>query len=325
MGDRKNDQVCPASVRQAEGMSTPTDTFVGFVDLLARHLDDHDATGEDLAARAYLSRFHFDRLVRAAAGETPGRFRRRVLLERAAYRLATGDAGVLDIAVEAGYSSNEAFTRAFQRAYGSAPSAWRLRPTRILLDTPNGVHFHPPGGLRLPAQEKVTTMELLAKLVDHHIWLVGEMVDRAATLSDEQLDTLVRVSVDNEDGSMTLRSILSRLIGQLDMWMCAIEMRSYDWDRERNESTTAMRMRLDEVGPAYRQQVADVIQNERLDDTFIDALCEPAEVFTYGGMIAHVLTFAAYNRTLAVQALGEAGIADLGFGDPMTWVAQPAT
>ena len=51
-----------------------------------------------------LSRFHFDRVVAAAAGETPARLRRRVLLERAAYRLADHAADVLEIAVEAGYS-----------------------------------------------------------------------------------------------------------------------------------------------------------------------------------------------------------------------------
>ncbi len=56
----------------------------------------------------------------------------------------------------------------------------------------------------------------------------------------------------------------------------------------------------------------------------MDALCEPAEVFSYGGMIAHVLTFAAHNRTLVVLALKKAGIDDLGWGDPMKWVAQPA-
>ena len=42
-------------------------------------------------------------------------------------------------------------------------------------------------------------------------------------------------------------------------------------------------------------------------------------------MVAHVLTFAAYNRTLVVQALQEAGVTDLGWGDPMKWVAEPAT
>jgi AraC family transcriptional regulator len=306
-------------------MSTHADTFVGFVDALARHLDDHDARGEDLAARAYLSRFHFDRVVAAASGETPARFRRRVLLERAAFRLATSDAGVLDIAVEAGYSSNEAFTRAFQRAYGLSPSAWRDTPTPIRLDSPNGVHFHPPGSLRLPARQEVTEMNLLTKMADHHVWLVGEMVERAATLSDEQLDSPIRVSVDNEDGRMTTRSILSRLIGQMDMWMCAIEMREYDWSQEQDESVGAMRERLGRVGASWQAQVHDAIDSGRLDDTFVDALCDPPEVFTYGGMVAHVLTFAAYNRTLVVQALGEAGVSDLGWGDPMKWVAEPSS
>ena len=47
------------------------DTFATFVDSLAETLDDHDAGGEDIAARAYLSRFHFDRVVTGTAGETP--------------------------------------------------------------------------------------------------------------------------------------------------------------------------------------------------------------------------------------------------------------
>jgi hypothetical protein len=45
-------------------------------------------------------------------------------------------------------------------------------------------------------------------------------------------------------------------------------------------------------------------------------------VYTYGGMIAHVLTFAAYRRTLVVGALDAAGIPELGWGDPMKWVAE---
>jgi hypothetical protein len=56
------------------------------------------------------------------------------------------------------------------------------------------------------------------------------------------------------------------------------------------------------------------------DDTFIDATCEPPQTFTYGGMLAHVLTFAAVRRTLAIGALETAGITDLGAGDPMRFV-----
>ena len=43
-------------------MTVATDTFVDFVDHLTEALDDHEATGEELAARLHFSRFHFDRI-----------------------------------------------------------------------------------------------------------------------------------------------------------------------------------------------------------------------------------------------------------------------
>ena len=52
-------------------MSTSHDTFLSFVDSLAAHLDDHEVRGADLAALAFLSRYHFDRLISATAGEPP--------------------------------------------------------------------------------------------------------------------------------------------------------------------------------------------------------------------------------------------------------------
>jgi AraC-like DNA-binding protein len=307
-----------------DDVSTATDTFTAFVDVLAEALDDHDASGEDLAKRVHLSRFHFDRVIAAAAGEPPASFRRRVLLERAAYRLVTTDHTIIDIAIEAGYGSNEAFTRAFARAYGMNPARWRRRPSRIQIEAPSDVHFHPPGSLRLPARTEVGPMDLLNKMVEHHVWLVGEMVSRAATLSDEQLDAPIQISVEGVDDDPTLRSLLSRLIGQMAMWNAAIAGRSYDFEIERSESITSMRSRLAEEGSTFLTQVREITDQGRLDETFVDAICEEPEVFTYGGMIAHVLTFAAHRRVLVAGALIDAGITDLGAGDPMRWVAEPA-
>jgi len=320
----KIDQAACDARRQGDAVSTATDTFVSFVDTLAESLDDHRARGEDLAARVYLSRFHFDRVVSAVAGETPARLRRRILLERAAFRLVTSDDGVLEIAIEAGYSSNEAFTRAFRRAYGTGPAAWRASPGRIQLDAPNGVHFHPPGGLRLPARDEVTSMDLLERLVEHHVWLVGEVVERAERLDDDQLDAPIELSVEGIDDDPTLRSLLSRLVGQMDMWNASMENRAYDFEVERNESLRSMRARLAVAGPAFLERVRSVVAERRLDETYVDATCEPAEVFTYGGVIAHVLTFAAHRRTLAIGALYSAGITDLAAGDPLRWVAEHA-
>jgi transcriptional regulator GlxA family with amidase domain len=44
--------------------------------LVEQSLDEPDLDAGELAGRACLSRFHFDRLVSAALGEPPGAFRR---------------------------------------------------------------------------------------------------------------------------------------------------------------------------------------------------------------------------------------------------------
>ena len=305
-------------------MTAASDTFVAFVDVLADALDDHEATGDELAARLYLSRYHFDRLISSVAGEPPSAFRRRILLERAAYRLVTTRLTILDIAVEAGYGSHEAFSRAFTRAYGMGPRRWRQQPTQTQIEAPSDVHFHPPGGLRLPSRSKETQMDLLSKMVEHHIWLTGEMIARAGRLDDAVLDKPIVISVEGVDDDPTLRSLLSRLVGQLAMWNAAMASRDYDWSVERHEPVESMRRRLAVEGPTYLAHVRDVVAQGRLDDTFVDALCEPAEIFTYGGVIAHILTFAAHRRTLVAGALIDAGITDLGAGDPRLWVAESA-
>ena len=305
-------------------MSLATDTFSRFVDVLASTLDDHETTAESLASRAHLSRYHFDRLVAAAAGEPPHAFRRRILLERAAYRLATTDDTVLDVAIDAGYTSHEAFTRAFRRHYERTPSSWRRSPSRFQIDAPSGVHFHPPGGLRIPARRKVTDMNLLRRMVEHNIWLVGEMLARAETLPDQVLDAPIELTVEELDDDPTLRSQLARLVGQMAMWNAAMTGEEYDVAGEEGLSIACMRKRLAEAGPTFLENVDTIVGADRLDEIFVNAVCAPPEVFTYGGVIAHVLTFAAHRRTLVCGALANAGIADLGAGDPMQWVGEAA-
>ena len=320
--DGKDDQAVRGRGPQDQPMTVATDTFADFVEHLAEALDDHEVTGEEWAGRLHFSRFHFDRMIKSVAGEPPQAFRRRILLERAAYRMISTSAPLIDIAVEAGYGSHEAFSRAFAKAYGATPAAWRKKPGHLQVDAPSNVHFHPPGSLRLPARDKVTSMDLLTKMVEHHIWLTGEMVRLAERLTDEQLDQ--RIELDVDDDHQTIRSLLSRLVGQMGMWNAAMATRDYDWSVEEHESLSSLRERFATEAPTYLAHVRGVVAADRLDDTFVDALCEPAEVFTYGGMIAHVLTFAAHRRTLVALAFARHGIEDLGWGDPMTWVARPA-
>jgi AraC family transcriptional regulator len=296
------------------------DQLRGILDLVEDSLGEASVTGDELAARAYLSRFHFDRLVAASLGEPPGAFRRRLLLERAAHRLTRTDDAVIDVAYDAGYGSPEAFTRAFNRAYGCAPSAYRTRDRRRHdLPAPSGVHFHPPGGLRLPATTRSTAMDVLTRMIDHHLELTGAIIDRTAAVDDATLDRPIELSVEGIDRDPTLRSLSDRLVGQLEMWVSAVEGGT-EMPASGETSASGLRARLDSVAPRFRELVVAPVTDGRADDTFVDAICEPAETFTYGGVLAHVLTFAAVRRTLAIGALETAGIDEFGSGDPMTFV-----
>ena len=82
-------------------------------------------------------------------------------------------------------------------------------------------------------------MDLLTRMVEHHVWLTGEMVRLAERLTDEQLDQPIELDVD--DDRQTIRSLLSRLIGQMGMWNAAMATRDYDWSVEEHESLGSMR------------------------------------------------------------------------------------
>ena len=300
-------------------MSSP-DRLRAILDLVECSLDEPELTADELAGRAYLSRFHFDRLVSASIGEPPGSFRRRLLLERAAHRLAGGAESVIALAYDSGYGSPEAFTRAFARAYGEPPSTYR-RGTHEHheLPAPSGIHFNPPGGLLLPALTRSSTMDVLTRMLDHHLWLVGEIVDRLARLDDETLDRPIELSVEGIDETPTLRTLTDRLVGQLEMWLAALDGAT-SMPPSGDRTPDGLQRRLDAAGPKFREVIVGALHDGRAEETFVDAVCDPPETFTYGGVIAHVLTFSAVRRTLAVGALESAGINDLGSGDPMHFV-----
>jgi len=304
------------------------DVFAAFVAVVAASLDEPATSGAELARRVHLSRFHFDRVVSAAGGESPGAFRRRLMLERAAYRLLAEKCGVLELAVDAGYGSHEAFTRAFSRAYGMSPRDWRRESSRqFFLDAPSRVHFQPPAGLRLPARKEARGMDVLVRMVEHHVWLTGEMIERGARLDAATLDRPIELSVEGIDDDVSIRYLLDRLVWQQEMWLASVEVQPFEVPECGRQVTTPiaeLRTRHASAGSRFVALVNRLNEEGRFDDSFVDTTCEPPRVFTYGGMVAHVLTFAAARRALLVGAFHTAGITDLGFGDPMHFVADGA-
>ena len=81
----------------------------------------------DLAAAAALSRSRFAARFRDVVGESPRRYVTRCRLAYAARLLDTTDQPLSEIAARAGYQSEFSFSKAFRRAFGMPPGAYRGR------------------------------------------------------------------------------------------------------------------------------------------------------------------------------------------------------
>ncbi len=81
----------------------------------------------DVAAVAGLSRFHLVRAFGDATGHSVMRYVRGRRLTGAARALADGAPDILAVALDAGYGSHEAFTRAFRDQFGLTPEAVRTQ------------------------------------------------------------------------------------------------------------------------------------------------------------------------------------------------------
>lgn len=77
--------------------------------------------------------------------------------------------------------------------------------------------------------------------------------------------------------------------------------------------------RLEKADAGLQQVFHDVRRRGGRDDTFVDALCDPPETFTFGGVFAHIMTFNAHRRLMALDALRQLGVKTEGFGDPIEY------
>ena len=164
-------------------------------------------------------------------------------------------------------------------------------------------------------------MNLNKRLVEHDFWMTERLLDRAQTLSDSDLDSpmafpITVLGFEGEEG--TLRNVLDRIVLAKEVWVAAINGRAFDFEG-RDLSVAGMLVRNAEAGPAFLRLVGEIESEGKWDDLFIDALCCPPETFSFGGVVAHVLNFAAVRRTVALREFARLGHDDLGDGDPIDW------
>jgi AraC family transcriptional regulator len=290
---------------------------------------DHEEDARGLARHSYQSRTRFYTLFRAMIEETPIAMRRRLLLERAAWQLSRTQLSVTDISFNANYGSLEAFTRAFRKAFRVSPSLYRrMGATYTHLYAANGIHHHSGKEDTKGAGEFMDLFDIFA---GQESWHTQRLLDLAKTLNDEQLDLPLKneVQIFPWDGpDRTLRQILDRMVQTKEVWAAALtggSMPPIDNAPPADRIPSAMLARLDRADEKFHGVLTEVRDRSGWDDTFIDALCEPPETFTFGGMFAHVVMFNAYRRMLAMDALRRLGVKVEGFGCPSEYVASLAT
>ena len=92
--------------------------------ILERNLT-RDLTLEQIARYCDVSRFHLAHAFGEATGLSVIEYRRARRLTEAAYALAAGASDILAVALDSGYASHEAFSRAFKAQFGKTPEEVR--------------------------------------------------------------------------------------------------------------------------------------------------------------------------------------------------------
>ena len=105
------------------------------IDVCIKNHSDEALTLQLLSQKLGYSEYYTSRKFREISGM---QFRDYLRYRRLAFALKEvrdTDKGILEIAMDYGFSSNEAFTRAFKDAYGIAPSEYRKQPVPVVLRT----------------------------------------------------------------------------------------------------------------------------------------------------------------------------------------------
>ena len=109
--------------------------FVDEIDKCIKNYNDEALTLSFLSRSLGYSEFYTTRKFKEISGM---QFRDYLRLRKLAFALKEvrdSDKSFLDIALDYGFSSNEAFTRAFKRTYGMTPSEYRKKPKPVVLRT----------------------------------------------------------------------------------------------------------------------------------------------------------------------------------------------
>ncbi|WP_411503837.1 AraC family transcriptional regulator [Brevibacillus centrosporus] len=195
------------------------------------YIEDHlteEIDFREVARLAVCSEYHFKRMFPFLTGVSLSEYIRRRRLTLAAFELSNTDARIIDIAVKYGYSSADAFTRAFIALHGITPSEAR-RHGHVLKAYPRMTfHLSIQGGTemnyRIVEKEAFTIIGIQKRVpiqfngVNPEIAAMWATLDEAAihllkSLSNVEPNGLLSASTNFSEGRMDEKGELDHYIG----------------------------------------------------------------------------------------------------------------
>jgi AraC family transcriptional regulator len=184
-----------------------------------------------------------------------------------------------------------------------------MRDPHFHLPASNKIHFFAPGSPTKGGRE----MDLFDRFAGNDSWHTRRLLEYAGTLTEKQLDRPLPTVVGLlpwREANKTLRQLLENIIFTKEVWTAALSGADMDMNGppKSQRSPQAMLQRLEKTDAELHCIFSDVRNRSAWDDTFVDALCEPAETFTFGGVFTHIMTFNAHRRLMALDALRQLGV-----------------
>ena len=109
--------------------------IVSEIDKCIKNQSNESLTLAELSRLLGYSEFYVSRKFREISGMQLRDYLRYRKLAFALKDIRDTDTGILFVALKYGFSSHEAFTRAFREAYGVTPSEYRRKPRPVVLRT----------------------------------------------------------------------------------------------------------------------------------------------------------------------------------------------
>lgn len=163
-------------------------------------------------------------------------------------------------------------------------------------------------------------MDLLDRLLKHDAWTTRQLIERCATLSEDELDRQFNI------GHRSIRATLHHIISNMEVWsaLMAGEAVQRPTSPGNGKSIPELATRLERAGDRLANVARSTADRSAWDERWLDVLDSPPTPKSYGGAIAHVITHSMHHRAQLLYMLRQLGQEGLPEGDVLSWENQQA-